>query len=425
MPLFRSAVSQLRSTPEPSSSLENPAMPLTSTELIDWLGAGHRTDAGIDVTPIGSLSMGPVWRAVALISGLGGALPMHVYRRGSYERLPSLLLDDPHPELTPVELWRLSYVHRLLWGNSYAQKVYNGAGQLTYLFPIRPERVRTGRVAPSADNPSGKVFEVRADDGGTEAMTSREVFHIPGLGYDGVCGVSPIRVARQAIALGLAAEKYGARLFGSGSLMSGILQTEQRLKQDQAEALQERWRRKVAGVHRSHDVAVLDSGAKFQPLTMPNDDAQFIESRRFSVTDVSRFFGVPPFLLGETEKSTSWGTGLEQQATGFIKFDLHPQWLAPTEQRITKELLLPRDRYAQYVLEGLLRGDSAQRSAFYRVMRDVGAFSANDIRALENRGPIDGGDTYLQPMNMEPVGAGDGTDDGGDGDDGDSAADDD
>jgi HK97 family phage portal protein len=151
---------------------------------------------------------------------------------------------------------------------------------------------------------------------------------------------------------------------------------------------------------------VLDSGASFKPITMPNTDAQFLESRQFQVVEVARMFGVPPFLLMSTEKSTSWGTGLEQQAQGWVTFDLAPTWLAPTEQRITKELL-PADQYAKYALQGLLRGDSSSRATFYRAMRDIGAFSANDIRALEDMPPIVGpeGDAYLQPTYMAPLGS--------------------
>lgn len=383
-------------------NLENPARPLTDASLLSMLG-GTPGDAGIAVTETSALKMSAVYRAVSLISGLGGALPLHTYKADTKERQPSLLLDNPHPEMTPLELWRLSYAHRGLWGNAVMQKVRNNAGQIQWLYPITPDRVRFGRAKPSDLNPSGKVFEVTDDWGATHALTSREILHIPHFGYDGVMGLSPVKLAAQGIGLALAAESHGARLFGSGNLLSGILETDQRLQQEQAEALQARWRDKMMGLQRSHDVAVLDSGAKFHSLTMPNDDAQLLQSRHFQITDVARYFGVPPFLLGETEKSTSWGTGLEQQAQGFVTFDLHPMWLAPNEQRITKELLPPR-RYAKYKLEGLLRGDSIARAQFYRVMREIGAFSANDILDLEDRPPVEGGDERLQPKNMDPLG---------------------
>src|SRR5690606_35692223 len=173
--------------------------------------------------------MSAVWRCTALISGVSSALPLHSYRAGTHDRTRSLILENPHPELTPLELWRLTYVHRCLWGNAYLQKIRNGAGQVQWLWPITPDRVQVGLVRPDDLLPSGKLFHVADVWGTAHVLPSREILHLPGLGYDGVCGVSPIRAAQQAVGLGLAAEEYGARLFGSGNLMSGILQTEQRL----------------------------------------------------------------------------------------------------------------------------------------------------------------------------------------------------
>ncbi|RZQ59893.1 phage portal protein [Amycolatopsis suaedae] len=367
---------------------------------------GPSGDAGVPVTELTALHMPAVWRSVALISSVSAALPLPTYRDDTKVRTKSRLLRDPHPELTPFELWRLSYVHRLLWGNSYQQKIRSRSGEVRELWPIRPDRVRAYRDTSSDAVPGGKLFEVTDDDGRIHVRTSREILHIPGLGYDGTCGVSPVRAASQGVGLALAAEKSGAKFFGQGAMLSGILQTEQRLQPEQAEALKARWKAKVSGSDNAYDVAVLDSGASFEPITMPYKDAQFLESRRFQVVEIARMFGVPLFLLMETERSTSWGTGLEQQALGFVVFDLHPMWLVPTEQRITKELVRPvaPDEYAEYTVEGLLRGDSRARAEFYRVMREVGAMSANDIRAKENMTPVDGGDTYLQPLNMAPLG---------------------
>lgn len=386
-----------------SRGLESPGTPLTSASLTGLLGGSPGT-AGQTVTETTALRMAAVWRCVKLISAVPSALPLHVYSRERRERVDSALMDDPHPEMTALELWRLSYVHRALWGNSYQQKVRNNLGQVVELWPITPDRVRVERVRQRGGPPI-KVFQVTDEWGTTHDLTSREILHIPAMGYDGVTGLSPIRAAAEGVGLGMAAEQYGAKLFGSGSLMSGILQTEQRLDPDQAERLKERWKAKVGGLHNAHDIAILDSGASFQNVTMPNRDSQFIESRRFQVVEVARYFGIPLVFLFETEKSTSWGTGLEQQALGWVQFDLSPDWLSPTEARIKKELLSPMGQYAEYSVEGLLRGDTASRSQFYRVMREVGAYSANDIRHLENRPPIEGGEVYLQPQNLAPLGS--------------------
>ncbi|SDK30556.1 phage portal protein, HK97 family [Lentzea albidocapillata subsp. violacea] len=386
------------------ASPENPAVPLTSASLVEWLG-GARTDAGVQVSERSALHMPAVWRAVTLISFVSASLPLRIYQDEiTRKRVKNKLLRDPHPEMTRSELWRHSYGSRCLWGNSYTQKVRNRAGQVVELWPITPDRVQVGKVPSTTDLPSGKIFSVVDDWGVMHPMTSREILHIPGFGYDGVTGISPIRMAAQCIGLSVAAEKAGAKFFGQGAMLSGILQTEQRLDPDQAKQLKEQWRAKVSGVNNAYDVAVLDSDAKFQSLTMPYRDAQFLESRVFQIYEIARMFGVPPFLLMESSKSTSWGTGLEQQALGFVQFDLTPVWLTPTEERITKELLFG-DEYGEYAVEGLLRGDSQARAEFYRVMREVGAYSANDIRHKENEPPVEGGDTYLQPLNMAPLGS--------------------
>lgn len=390
---------------EHRASLENPATPLTDSSLLDWMG-GAPTDAGVPVSERSSLHTPAVWRAVALIAGVSASLPLHTYKTGTKDRADSPLLGDPHPELTPLELWRLAYVHRVLWGNSYLQKVRAPSGQVKELWPIGPDRVDVKLVKPDGDVPGGKRFFVTDDWGVLHALTSRDVMHIPGLGYDGLKGLSPVTLAAQGISLAQAAEKGAARLFGRGNLMSGVLQTEQRLTPEQAKALKAGWRAKIGGIENAHEIAVLDSGASFKPVTMPLKDSQFLESREFQITEISRMFGVPPFLLMATEKSTSWGTGLEQQAQGFVTWDLAPTWLAPTEQRITKELLPAGKEYAKYQLGGLLRGDSASRATFYRAMRDTGVMSANDIRGLEDMPPIAGpeGDVYLQPTYMAPLG---------------------
>ncbi|MFJ1964892.1 phage portal protein [Streptomyces massasporeus] len=386
-------------------SVENPAVPLTATSLLSLLG-GAAGESGVAVTETNAMRMPAVWRAVSVIANVSAALPLHTYATGTKDRTTVPLLEDPHPELTRFELWRLVYVHRLLWGNAYLQKVRNGAGDVVQLWPIRPDRVKVDREKPTPENPGAKVFWIADDNGVRHRRTSREILHLPALGYDGVTGCSPIRAAAEGIGLGLAAEKSAAKLYGSGNMISGVLQTEQRLTKEQAEQLKAGWKAKLSGSQAAHDIAVLDSGASFQPVTMPYKDSQFLESRQFQVVEVARMFGVPLFLLMETQKSTSWGTGLEQQAQGFVTWDLAPTWLTPTEQRVTKELL-PTTEYAKYQLGGLLRGDSSARATFYRAMRDSGAYSANDIRDLEDLTPIEGpeGDMRLQPMYMAPLGS--------------------
>lgn len=400
MTLIRAALDTVRQAR--NATLESPTLPLTSTALLDWLG-GPKSAAGVNVTEQGSLGMMAVWRSVNLIAGTSASLPLHAYRKDDDVRVKlasrspaARLLDEPHPDMTPFEFWETVYAHIALWGNAYLRKLKNRNGQLVELWPIHPGRVRAGRESEGGT----KVYAV---DGGEDEHTDETILHIPGFGYDGICGVSPIRAARQGLGLALAAEEFGARLFGSGSLATGILQTDQRLESGQADALKARWKQKAAGLANAHEAIVLDSGAKFQQLSIPPEDAQFIESRKFQIDEVARMFGIPPHMLAQVEKSTSWGTGIEEQSLGFVRYTLR-SWLTRVEQRVTK-LLKPEPVYARYAVEGLLRGDSTKRAAFYREMWGIGAYSTNDIRRLEDEPPVDGGDVRYRPLNMGVLGA--------------------
>lgn len=398
----------------PRASIENPAVPLTSGALLDFLGIKPNA-AGVTVTEKTSLGMPAVWSAVNLIAGTCASLPLHGYHKGDVTRKKltsgnaANLLEFPHPDLVPYDFWELVHAHRLLWGNAYILKLRNALGVIVELWPIHPSRVKVGRVGPNGD-PSVMGQKVYAVDGGEDAggltyVGDREILHLPAFGYDGVCGLSPIRIASQGIGMALAAEEYGARLFGSGSLASGILQTEQRLKQEQADALSARWKRKANGIQTAHDVIVLDAGTKFTQLTIPPEDAQFLQSRQFQVREVARMFGVPTHLLMDVEGSTSWGSGIEEQTLGFVIFTLR-RWLIRTEQSVTR-MLRPDTVYAKYSLEGLLRGSPEKRAEFYTKMWNIGAFSTNDILELEDRAPVEGGDVRYRPLNMGILGQSD------------------
>jgi HK97 family phage portal protein len=387
---------------QPRNSIESPAVPLTSTTLLEWLTPGP-TASGIPVTETSALGMSAVYQAVNLIAGTSASLPLHGYRATDSdvrERVAPTsqaagLLRNPHPDMTPYELWETVYAHLCLWGNAYLRILRNQNNQVVELWPIHPARVKAGRESEHGT----KVYQI---DGGEQPHTDKTILHIPGFGYDGICGVSPIRFARQNIGLALAAEKYGASLFGNGSLASGILQTEQRLKEGDADRLKKRWRDKATGLDNAHDVVVLDTGAKFQQLSIAPEDAQFIESRRFQITEVARMYGIPPHMLMETDRSTSWGTGIEQQNIGFVTYTLR-RWLIRVEQRVTR-LLSPQAVFASYAVEGLLRGDSKERAQFYAQMFKLGVYSTNDIRRLENLPPVEGGNVRYRELNLGELG---------------------
>lgn len=393
---------------ETRATIEDPTYPLTSQALVD-LFVGPSTESGVNVTERNALGVPAVYRAIALLSGTVASLPWHAYRDrddDSRERLrpQPKIAAKPHPDLTRFEWMELALVHNLSWGNTYFRKLRDGSGLVRELWPIEPSRVKTGRASSGE-----KFYAVDTTSLGTVAtplderavFSDEEILHVPGLGYDGVVGLSPIGLARQGIGLAMAAEQFGAKLFGSGNLISGILTTDQKISQEAADTLKARWKAQHSGLAGAHEIGVLGQGTKFQPISLPPEDAQFIESRRFQVSEIARLFGVPPHMLMDTEKSTSWGTGIEQQSLGFVVFTLRP-WLSRFEQRLST--LLADESYIKFGVEGLLRGDSAARSAFYTSMWNIGAYSTNDIRRLEDAPPVEGGDVRYRPLNMGELG---------------------
>lgn len=379
-----------------AGSVEDPETPL-GLDSLDSLFAGQPTASGQRVTEEKSLGISTVWRAVNLIASSVASLPLHAYKSQEGARVKAggraaKLLADPHPDMTPFDLWEIVGAHLLLWGNAYLLLRGTPQDPIAEMWPIHPGRVKVGRLG-GPTSMGKKIYLV--DD--SKVYTDDDILHIPGFGYDGICGVSPIRAARQGIGLALAAEEFGATLFGSNSLATGVLQTEQRLTQEQAQQLQARWTARRASLG-PYDPIVLGGGLKFDQLSIPPADAQFLQSREFQVAEVARMFGIPPHMLMSTEKTTSWGSGIEQMSIGYVVYTLR-FILTRIEQRLSR-VLRPQAVYARFSVEGLLRGDSAQRSAFYRTMWELGALSTNEIRELEERPPVEGGDVRFRPLNF-------------------------
>lgn len=386
---------------ESRANLESPLVPLTASNLGPLLG-GDTVDSGVSVSADSVLGIPAVWRAVQTIAGTAASLPLKAYRVGTRERLTIELLDNPHPSMTRFEFWEFVYTSLLLWGNTFLWKQRRGPGmRIQALVPLAPGSVKVGKVHDPVTGVVTKVFHITTDDGSVDA-TEEEVLHIPGFGYDGVVGLSLIRIARQSFGVTIGLERHGAQQLGSGNRMTGILSSDQQLTNEQAELVLSRWNRQRNQGYGS--TRMVSGGFKFQPVTMPNNDAQFLESRAFQVSEIARWFGIPPHMLFDVEKSTSWGTGIEQQGIGFVTYTLRP-WLTRVEQRVTFELLAG-DAYAEYAVEGLLRGDSTARAAYHTAMRNLGVENVDEIRVLENLEPLpDGlGQEYLRPLNMAVLG---------------------
>lgn len=293
--------------------------------------------------------------------------------------------------------------HLLLWGNAYAQIIRNGMGEVVGLYPLMPDRMKVDR---DEEGNLVYIYTKYFDEAGARhryeqvKLPAWQVLHIPGLGYDGLIGYSPIAMARNAIGMSMAAEDFGATFFANGATPGGVLEHPGIVKDP--ERLRESWHAQFSGKN-SHNIAVLEEGMTFKPMSIPPEEAQFLETRKFQIDEIARIFRVPPHMVGDLEKSSF--SNIEQQSLEFVKYTVGP-WVARWEQSLSQALLLPSEktRYTiKYNLDGLLRGDYESRMNGYAVGRQNGWLSANDIRELENMNKIpaeEGGDEYLINGNM-------------------------
>jgi HK97 family phage portal protein len=384
---------------------ENPAVPLASVGLDNMFGQANANDSGENVTEDRSLTLPTVYRCIALISGIIAGCPLNVYKQTGKKLINVPVLDPLNTSTlyTQYELWELVMVHLLLWGNAYLLKVKNGVGQVVDLRPFWP-----GRVTPKLDKQGNKIFEVKPVDPDSMAgpnqvqiYTPDDVMHVPGLGYDGLAGIGVIGYARQTVGTALASDKLAARFYSSGTQLSGILKTSVPLtSQDQADEMKRTWLMKNGGTGNSASVAVLDAETDYQALTIPPDQLQFLESRRWQTTEIARLYGIPPHLVGDVEKSTSWGSGIEEQNTAFVAYTL-ASWANRIEQRVTREVVQTRGQVASFDFSSLLRGDMQERFTAYSVGIQWGFLTRNEARGREDMEPIDGLDEPLQPLNMK------------------------
>jgi HK97 family phage portal protein len=294
--------------------------------------------------------------------------------------------------------------HLLLWGNAYAQVIRDGRGQVLALYPLLPNKMD---VARSANGELTYTYRRDAEESrinpASETLTLRrdEVLHIPGLGFDGLIGYSPIAIAKNAIGMAMATEEYGASFFANGANPGGVLEHPGVVKDPKR--VRESWNAVYQGGGNAHRIAVLEEGMKFQAIGIPPEQAQFLETRKFQINEIARIFRVPPHMVGDLEKSSF--SNIEQQSLEFVKYTLDP-WVVRWEQALQQSLLLPSEKpryFVRFNVDGLLRGDYQSRMTGYATGRQNGWLSANDIRELEdmNRIPAEeGGDLYLVNGNM-------------------------
>lgn len=380
---------------ERRSSLSAP-----SDSLREALGV-MPTEAGVVVNERTAMQMIAVYSCIRVLGESIASLPLPVYERtGSRGReratghpLYELLHDAPNPEMNSFTYWETVVAHLSAWGNHYSE-VVRADGLPAALWPLPPNQVQVRR------NERGDLEYVY--NGGEKTFRKDQIFAIPLLGFNGLQGFSPIGMARRGIGVGLAAEQYGARFFEADARPSLVLSHPGQLSDVARQNLERSWQEGYGGVSRSWRMKVLEEGMSISSVGIPPRDAQFLELRRFQVAEIARLYRVPPHLIADVERSTSWGTGIEQQNIGLVIYTLRP-YLVRIERAIRQQLIPPsmRERYyAEFLVDGLLRGDLTTRTQSYAVGRQWGWWSVNDIRAMENRNPVEGGDVYLQPLNM-------------------------
>ena len=370
-----------------------------------------RSTSGKSVNEMTAMQTTAVYACVRILSEAIASLPIHVYRYkdGGKEMvcdhpLYTLLHDEPNPEMTSFVFRETLMSHLLIWGNAYAQVIRDGNGRVLSLYPLLPDKMEVDRdehgqlfytyTRNTDENPNFSEY-------GRVRLRPEDVLHIPGLGFDGLVGYSPIAMAKNAVGMTLACEEYGASFFENGATPGGVLEHPGVLK-DPAK-VRESWHSVYGGSKNAGKVAVLEEGMKYQQIGIPPEEAQFLETRKFQIDEIARLYRIPPHMVGDLDKSSF--SNIEQQSLEFVKYTLDP-WVIRWEQSIQRALFLPQEKREYFVkmnVDGLLRGDYQSRMSGYAVGRQNGWLSSNDIREMENMNLIpeeEGGNLYLINGNL-------------------------
>lgn len=380
---------------------------LSLTNAESWRPVAQAADSGEVVSDSTVLGLSAVWACTNLLAGTIGSLPLMTYGAGAKGRevlrehdLFRLLHDSPNYDQTALDFWEFISASLELWGNAYAAKELDSKGKLLALVPIRPDLVSVRRLK------NGDLEYRWTENGQSYARTDSGVLHIRGFGGNPLGGMSTLHFGRQAFGLSRAVDRAAAATFKNGLRPSGALTFKDWLTPEKRAVAETKLVDKFVGAQNAGRPMVLEGDTKWVPFTINPEDAQMLESRRFSVEEICRFFGVPPHMIGHTEKSSSWGTGLEQQTLAFQKFTLRRR-LKRIEQAVNKQLLTAAERargmYVEFNIEGLLRGDSASRSNFYQSGLSNGWLTINEVRQRENLGPVEGGDVPRMQMQNVPI----------------------
>lgn len=365
--------------------------------------------AGITVNADSAYTYSAFWACVKIISETIAYLPWHIMQSGdrrivaSDHPLDRVVYRKPNPEMSAATYKELMLAHALTWGNHYAEIERNRLGDVVALWPIDPENVDVQR-----DNSGQIVYRVQSQSGSVVTLAPRDVFHLRGPSRDGLIGYSVIQMARESISLGLAAEAFGSSFFGNGAIPGVVIKNTggAKLKEEGVRNLLATWNKKNRGPRNFNKTEYLDAGMEVERIGVPPGDAQFLETRKFQITEIARWFRIPPHKLADLERSTH--TNIEAQNIEFVTDSIMP-WISRIECQ-SDVTLLSDDDYGVYYnkinVNGLLRGDSKSRGEFYQLLAGMGVLSIDEIRSMEDRDAIGGdeGELRIVPMNMTTLG---------------------
>lgn len=371
-------------------------------------GSGPASSVGeaFDVSDERSLQIAAVWSCVRLIAETVSVLPLGFYKKTSNGREPlpssnplfTLLKRSPNQQMTDTEFREAMTTQLVLWGNAYARIDRIGTRPVN-LVPLTPGRMAVVRQQ------DGSVVYHYTTDRGIDILAQQSVMHLKGFSAEGIIGFSPLALARHAFGLTVAAEQYSAGAFRNGGRPLGTLNFDTFLKPEQREAALKMYENITAGANSNAKSWVLEGGVTYTPIGIPPDDLQMLETRRFQIGEIARVFRVPSHLINDSEKATSWGSGIEQLNLGFLQYTLMP-YLRRWETVIRNALMTPAEQetfIVEHNVEGLLRADSSSRASFYSTMAQNGLMTRNEIRQKENLPSMDGGDDLTVQVNLTPI----------------------
>lgn len=380
----------------------------SGSQLYEWMTGGNVSAAGPAVTERTAMGIGAVYACVGLIGGAIASMPLPIYRRteSGREKIEHevwwLLNEQPCACMSAAVMWEYLIWSLLLHGDAFAiiKRASPLSPKIVEIEPVHPSCVTVQEV-------NERLVYTIVDCEETEVLDQDDVLHIPGLGFDGRRGLSPLRyAARQTFGLAIAAEEYSARFFSNGARPDYVVTVDGKMTKDQTDLFRESWMARYAGLSNAHVPAILTGGSDVKKLTLSPEEAQLMATRNFQATDIARIYGVPPHMIGITEKSTSWGSGIEQQGIGFVKYTLQ-RHLVKIEQEINRKIFRKSlQLFAEFNTAGLERGDYKARNEGYRIALgragEPGWMTVNEIRRLENLPPIDGGDALTTSLPATP-----------------------